>query len=85
MIIQEGPRYLHSTGQLFKGGKNDGCFFLLTGPYATDFPSFYPRLGIKDIHLSQALGDDRAMTEAGRHIMHIHFKDMSLGFQDCCL
>lgn len=82
VLIQEGPRYLHSTGQLFKGGKNDGCFLLLTGPYPTDFPSFYAPLGIKDIHLSQALGDDRAMTDAERLIMHIHFKDMSLGFQE---
>lgn len=82
VLIQQGPRYLHSTGQFFKGGSNEGCFFLLTGAYITNLPSVYPALGIKDIHLSQALGDARAMTEAGRHIIHIHFKDLSVGFQE---
>ena len=82
VLIQQGPRYLHSTGQFFKGGFNEGCFFLVTGPYSTELPSNYPALGIKDIHLSQALGDARAMAEDGRHILHIHFKDLTVGFQE---
>jgi transaldolase/glucose-6-phosphate isomerase len=71
MIVQVGPRYLHSTGQAFKGGKNNGHFLILTGPYFNDL---HNNQGIKfsSLHLSQALGDTCALIEQGRHILHIN-------------
>ena len=82
VLIQRGPSYLHSTGQLFKGGKNDGCFLLLSNSYPVDLPSFYAGLGFKDINISQALGDNQAMKDAHRQIMHIALKDAPVGFKE---
>ncbi len=80
-LLQSGPRYLHSTGQLFKGGKNNGHFILITGPYAKKIMS-QGGLIFGDIHLSQALGDYQAMLDQKRHILHIHLKDISMGFRE---
>lgn len=82
MLVQNGPRYLHSTGQLFKGGKNDGCFLMLTGPYHCDYPSEFPGLGFKNIDLSQALGDMAAMQEAQRRIVRVNLFDIKDGFAE---
>lgn len=79
VLVQSGPRYLHSTGQLFKGGKNDGCFLMLTGSYEHDFPSDIKGLTFKDIHLSQALGDQEAMTSAKRKIWRSFMPDATRG------
>ncbi|HXW60676.1 MAG TPA: hypothetical protein VEK06_03965, partial [Myxococcota bacterium] len=76
VIVQTGPRYLHSTGQLFKGGANVGCFLIITGPYEHNFPSDIKGLTFKDIHLSQALGDFEAMSSAARKIWRIHLTDV---------
>lgn len=80
-LLESGPRYLHSVGQLFKGGKNNGHFILITGSYEDDVIS---NLGIsfKDIHLSQAFGDYQAMLDEERHILHIHLKDITVGFRE---
>lgn len=81
ILLQSGPRYLHSTGQLFKGGKNNGHFIMITGPYEEDIMSDLG-LSFKNIHLSQALGDFQAMRDQGRHILHIHLKDIAIGFRE---
>ncbi|USN50055.1 MAG: hypothetical protein H6731_07210 [Myxococcales bacterium] len=80
-IVQHGPRYLHSIGQLFKGGKNNGHFILITGPYKKDFSSSMG-INFKDIHLSQALGDFQTMIDDNRHILHVHLKDVAVGFRE---
>lgn len=67
-LIQSGPRYLHSTGQLFKGGRNNGHFIVLVGPYKNDMASSRPPLTFKDIHMSLALGDIRALRAGGRRV-----------------
>lgn len=73
VLQQIGPRYLHSTGQLFKGGKNNGHFIFITGPYEHDITN---NDGIKfsDIHLSQAQGDMWALRESARPIFHLHLE-----------
>jgi transaldolase/glucose-6-phosphate isomerase len=80
-LLESGPRYLHSVGQLFKGGKNNGHFILITGTYDADLTSDLG-LSFKDIHLSQAFGDYQAMLDEGRHILHIHLKDIVVGFRE---
>lgn len=81
-MLQTGPRYLHSTGQLFKGGKNNGHFLVITGPYAEDRPSGMGVLSLGDVHLSQALGDILALRESGRRVLHIRLKDITFGLHD---
>ncbi len=73
-----GPRYLHSTGQLHKGGANRGLFMQLTGENIVDVAipedlntdrSFLSFGALKD---AQAQGDWRALKEKGRRIIRIH-------------
>ncbi|HWC28820.1 MAG TPA: glucose-6-phosphate isomerase [Dehalococcoidia bacterium] len=66
-----GPRYLHSTGQLHKGGPNNGVFILLTDDPVRDAevpgrPYTFGRL-----HRAQALGDLQSLVSAGRRVAHV--------------
>src|SRR5207244_2207647 len=67
-----GPRYLHSTGQLHKGGPNTGLFLVLTVDDAAD--AAVPELGITFGRLkrAQARGDIRALLARGRRVAHVH-------------
>ncbi|MGH7606111.1 MAG: glucose-6-phosphate isomerase, partial [Gemmatimonadales bacterium] len=67
-----GPRYLHSTGQLHKGGPNTGLFLVITADVAEDaeIPGFNRTFG--DLHAAQARGDLRALLERGRRVAHVH-------------
>jgi glucose-6-phosphate isomerase len=67
-----GPRYLHSTGQLHKGGPNTGVFVLITTtPHADlDIPGYPFTFGT--LELAQALGDFASLDAAGRRALHVH-------------
>src|SRR6267143_7096961 len=69
-----GPRYLHSTGQLHKGGPNTGLFLVLTVDDAAD--AAVPELGITFGRLkrAQARGDVRALLARGRRVAHVHLR-----------
>ena len=61
-----GPRYLHSTGQLHKGGPNTGVFVLITATPSEDLPiPGYP-FSFATLELAQALGDFASLGAAGR-------------------
>jgi transaldolase/glucose-6-phosphate isomerase len=67
-----GPRYLHSTGQLHKGGPATGIFLLLTAnpPVEIDIPG--QDGGFGRLMLAQALGDFRSLAARGRRVARIH-------------
>ena len=67
-----GPRYLHSTGQLHKGGPNSGLFVVITTDVDEDIE--IPDLGwtFGDLHRAQARGDVRALLGRGRRVAHVH-------------
>jgi hypothetical protein len=66
-----GPRYLHSTGQLHKGGPNTGVFLVLTAPGAdVAIPGEPFTFGI--LELAQALGDMTSLDHANRRALHVH-------------
>src|SRR5947208_600594 len=67
-----GPRYLHSTGQLHKGGPNTGLFLVLTAEDAVDLE--IPEMGVTFGRLkrAQATGDIRALLAKGRRVAHVH-------------
>src|SRR2546426_832 len=67
-----GPRYLHSTGQLHKGGPNTGLFLVITAEDAED--AEVPEMGITFGRLkrAQARGDVRALLARGRRVAHVH-------------
>lgn len=61
-----GPGYLHSTGQLHKGGPDTGLFLLLTTDPDEDLPIPGEPYGFGTLQRAQALGDHRALVEKGR-------------------
>jgi hypothetical protein len=69
-----GPRYLHSTGQLHKGGPNTGLFLLLTTDPAEDLPIPGKPYGFGTLQRAQALGDYRALVDKGRRVLRVHLR-----------
>ncbi|HEY3279394.1 MAG TPA: hypothetical protein VGJ83_02695, partial [Gemmatimonadales bacterium] len=67
-----GPRYLHSTGQLHKGGPNSGLFLVVTADDAQDFE--IPEMGhtFGELKAAQARGDMKALLARGRRVAHVH-------------
>jgi transaldolase/glucose-6-phosphate isomerase len=70
-----GPRYLHSTGQLHKGGPNTGVFLLLTAADAEDAPIPGEPYTFGLFKRAQALGDLEALRRHGRRVLHLHLGD----------
>jgi hypothetical protein len=58
-----GPRFLHSTGQLHKGGPKEGVFFQLVAPGASDVAIPGSPYGFSVFLEAQALGDEKALRE----------------------
>ncbi len=71
-----GPRFLHSSGQLHKGGPNTGLFIQITQDNKNDFniPGQKYTFGI--LASAQAQGDMDALVDKGRRVMRIHFSDV---------
>ena len=77
--LEVGPRYLHSTGQLQKGGPNMGVFLILSADELKDIPlpegASAPSLG--DLAKAQAAGDLVTLAKRGRRCVHLHLPDNS--------
>lgn len=69
-----GPRYLHSTGQLFKGGPEGGVFVVLSAEpkHDLDVPAHSYSFG--EVVLAQASGDVGALVERGRPVLHLNLR-----------
>ncbi|GAC1403914.1 MAG: bifunctional transaldolase/phosoglucose isomerase [Candidatus Velthaea sp.] len=67
-----GPRFLHSTGQLHKGGPNSGVFFQITAEPPFDLP-IPGMVGFRILERAQALGDFEALDKRDRRGARIHF------------
>jgi transaldolase/glucose-6-phosphate isomerase len=67
-----GPRYLHSTGQLHKGGPDTGVFLLITATPVEDLPIPGEPFSFGTLELAQAVGDFAALDAAGRRGLHAH-------------
>ncbi len=71
-----GPRFLHSTGQLHKGGPDTGLFLQLVDPPGEDDDLPIPAPegsghGFGDLVRAQAIGDYRALAERGRRVLRV--------------
>lgn len=73
-----GPRYLHSTGQLHKGGANNGLFLLLTADPVEDLDIPQDKLSFGTMELGQALGDLEALQARNRRVLHVHLANPDL-------
>src|SRR5262249_28156636 len=67
-----GPRSLHSTGQLHKGGPNSGVFLLITASPQPDLAIPGEPFSFGTLELAQAVGDFGALDASGRRAMHAH-------------
>lgn len=75
--LEVGPRYLHSTGQLQKGGTNNGVFLILSADELKDIPLVSEADSLGALAKAQASGDLVTLAERGRRCMHIHLPDHS--------
>jgi len=66
-----GPRYLHSTGQLHKGGPASGVFLQITAQ-KEEWPIPGERYGFKALHRAQVLGDYLTLERRGRRVLRVH-------------
>ena len=67
-----GPRFLHSTGQAYKGGPNRGVFLQITCDDAADIPIPGQKYTFGIVKAAQARGDFQALAERGRRVLRIH-------------
>ena len=66
-----GPRYLHSTGQLHKGGPNTGLFVQVVDDLGEELPIPGKPFGFRTLIAAQAAGDFEALKERGRRIVRV--------------
>ena len=69
-----GPRYLHSTGQLHKGGPSTGRFIQLVADFETDMPVPKRNYTFGALCRAQADGDFAVLAQAGRAVMRVRLK-----------
>ena len=67
-----GPRFLHSTGQAYKGGPNSGVFLQITADDARDLPVPGQKYTFGVVKAAQARGDFEVLAERGRRALRIH-------------
>ena len=76
-----GPRFLHSTGQLHKGGPDTGVFLQLTADPSRDLPIPGWEESFGTLIAAQALGDLASLQRRGRRALRLHFDDLDTGLQ----
>ncbi len=67
-----GPRFLHSTGQAYKGGPNTGVFLQLTCDDAYDLPVPGQQYTFGIVKAAQARGDAQVLAERQRRVLRVH-------------
>jgi transaldolase/glucose-6-phosphate isomerase len=74
-----GPRFQHSTGQIYKGGPNSGVFLQITcdDAFDIDVPGHAYSFGV--VKAAQARGDFNVLGERRRRLMRVHLEDVETG------
>ena len=77
-----GPRFLHSTGQAYKGGPNSGVFLQITCDDASDLAVPGQKYTFGIVKAAQARGDFSVLAERGRRALRIHLgKNLKAGLK----
>jgi glucose-6-phosphate isomerase len=77
-----GPRFLHSTGQAYKGGSNKGVFLQITADDARDVPVPGQKYTFGVVKAAQARGDIAVLAERGRRVLRVHLgEDVAAGLE----
>ena len=78
-----GPRFLHSTGQAYKGGGNNGVFLQITSDDATDLEIPGQKYTFGVVKAAQSRGDFQVLLARGRRALRIHFTaDAEFGLEE---
>jgi glucose-6-phosphate isomerase len=72
-----GPRYLHSTGQLHKGGPPTGRFIQVVDDYGEELPIPGQPFGFRRLIRAQAEGDYQSLKERGRTIVRVRLEEVA--------
>jgi len=79
-VLGFGPRFLHSTGQAYKGGPNSGVFVQITCEDAQDLPVPQQKYTFGIVKTAQARGDFQVLAERKRRALRVHLgKDLAAG------
>lgn len=76
-----GPRFLHSTGQLHKGGPETVAFLQITGVHHQDIAIPGRPYTFGTLQQAQALGDYQALTGRGRRVLRVRCEDVGRGLE----
>ncbi|PYQ48349.1 MAG: transaldolase [Acidobacteria bacterium] len=77
-----GPRFLHSTGQAYKGGPNSGVFLQVTCDDGRDLPVPGSKYTFGIVKAAQARGDFQVLSERGRRALRVHLgSDVGAGMR----
>jgi hypothetical protein len=77
-----GPRFLHSTGQAYKGGPSSGVFLQITCDDAADLPVPGQKYTFGVVKAAQARGDFEVLSERGRRALRVHLgRDVNAGLE----
>ncbi|NPD68233.1 bifunctional transaldolase/phosoglucose isomerase [Lichenicola cladoniae] len=77
-----GPRFLHSTGQAYKGGPNSGVFLQITADDKADLAVPGETYSFSVVKAAQARGDFDVLAERGRRALRVHIKgNLSAGLE----
>ena len=81
--LEFGPRFLHSTGQAYKGGPDSGVFLQITSSDAQDLPIPGHRASFGVVKAAQARGDFGVLVERGRRALRVHLDgDLQAGLSE---
>ena len=72
VLLGYGPRYMHSIGQLYKGGPPSGTFLVITSQKREDVPIPGAKYTFGQLQMAQALGDLQSLEKRGKPAMRVH-------------
>ena len=73
--LEIGPRYLHSTGQLHKGGKDNGVFLVVSSNEPYDIGVAHENFTLGQVSQAEAFGDFMALSCRGRRVIYVNLYD----------
>lgn len=76
-----GPRFLHSTGQIHKGGQKNGAFLQVSAEYEKDYVIPGQNFTFGTLIMAQAIGDKNALESCGLKTIRLHLLDRSAGIK----
>jgi glucose-6-phosphate isomerase len=74
-VLGFGPRFLHSTGQAYKGGPNSGVFLQITCDEKNDLPVPQQKYTFGVVKSAQARGDFQVLAERHRRVLRVHLSE----------